>query len=150
MHRVRHPITMFVLAVLAVIGIGVGVVEATGDNLSGQINSLSAPVHYRSAAALLDSLGCQDIAVVSPNSATGTCPLPDQASWQAIALFRPRGQSSQGIVSIVAGDGGGSEALGTFVGPDWTVTEISTDGIEALLSRIERLTRSRVRTHWEQ
>jgi hypothetical protein len=29
MHRVRHPITMFVLAVLAVIGIGVGVIAAT-------------------------------------------------------------------------------------------------------------------------
>ena len=47
-HTVRHPITMFVVAVLVVIGIGVGVLEATGTaglrNTTAHAIALQPPV----------------------------------------------------------------------------------------------------------
>jgi hypothetical protein len=45
MRTVRHPITMFIMAVLAVIGIGVGVLAGTGNAaLSHPTGPLQTPV----------------------------------------------------------------------------------------------------------
>ena len=45
---VRHPITMFIVGVLVVIGIGVGVLEATGTLIMG-LRSTTASPRYKIA-----------------------------------------------------------------------------------------------------
>ena len=70
MHRVRHPITMFVLAVLAIIGIGVGVVSGLPT---------ASPFHFADRILLVPGVLAESH---TPNAAIHR----SRKSWMSVAM----------------------------------------------------------------
>ena len=132
MRTVRHPITMFIVGVLVVIGIGVGVVAATGNSGLG----------YGSAADLLHALGCSGVSAQSSSRATATCSGPKGVRWHTEAFLVPPGITPQKYtIALVLGQVAGLyerhvQFGGMLLGPNWLLTIPATVHPGAWASRI--------------
>jgi hypothetical protein len=132
MHRLRHPITTFVVTVLAVIAIGVGISAATGNGGLG----------YGSAADLLHSLGCAGVLAQSSSRATAQCSGPSGVRWQTEALLVPPGKTPEKYtIALVLGQVAGLyeshvQFGGMLLGPHWLLTIPVTAHPGAWASRI--------------
>lgn len=132
MRTVRHPITMFIVAVLAVIAVGVGVLVATGNSGLG----------FGSAADLLHVLGCSGVSTQSSSRATATCSGPDGVRWKTEAFLVPPGKTAEKYtIALVLGQVTGLyeshvQFGGMLLGPNWLLTIPATAHPGAWASRI--------------
>ena len=144
MRKLRHAIALFVVAVLAVIGLGVGIVAARGNG--GLSNG--------SAADLLQSLGCSGVSARSSSRATAHCSGPNGVRWQTEAFLVPPGKTPEKYtVAFVLGQVAGLyeshvQFGGMLLGPNWLLTIPPTPHPGAWASRIGKETGSVV--NWNQ
>ena len=134
---------MLAAAVLAVIGIGVGVLAARGGGLPTRES-------YTSASAVLTALGCSNISAQSINRSEGECSLAsDQRSLDMTAVMVPPGSTgSRYVLPFATQEAGNSNALINFVyGSNWLVT-VPVNNLKPWVAHFGRLTGFKLGSAW--
>jgi hypothetical protein len=132
MHKLKHPIALFIVIVLAIIAIGVGIIVATGSGGLG----------YGSASDLLHTIGCTGVSAQLSSRATAQCSGPNGVRWQTEAFLVPPGKTPEKYtIALILGQvaglyGSHLQFGGMLLGPNWLLTIPATAHPGAWASRI--------------